>query len=152
MKKIKIYKLIYNDKVIYVGLTTLSLSRRKSTTNYSVPKEIYKESKIELIEETIEKNRERFWIEHYLSLGEPLMNKRNGDFSTKEEAYKNRLLKQNEINRLKSTFKPKTKEEKNETRKKWYQKNKEEYNKKRREEYKNGDSWYHRKQTTKFFI
>jgi len=105
-------------------------------------------STIELIEETTEKNRERFWIEHYLSLGEPLMNKRNGDYSTKEEAYKNMFLK----HRLKSTFKPKTKEEKNADRRKRYHKNKEEYNKKRREQYKNGDSWYHKKQTTKLFI
>ena len=84
---LKIYKLIYNGEVIYVGLTKLTLNRRKSSANYSVPKEIYKLSKIELIEETDDKGRERFWIEHYLKLGAPLMNKSNGDFSNKKQAY-----------------------------------------------------------------
>jgi hypothetical protein len=118
---IRIYKLIYDEEVIYVGLTTLTLSRRKSSANYSVPKEIYKLSKIELIEETNDKGRERFWIEHYLKLGAPLMNKRNGNFSNKEQDYLNRREK----NRLKRGFEPKTREYKLEKRREWYKLNKE---------------------------
>lgn len=144
MNKIKIYKLVYDDKIIYVGLTTLPLYRRKGSANYSVPKEIYKQSKIELIEETTEKNRERFWIEHYLSLGEPLLNKRNGDYSTKDEAYKDKLSKMREAYKLKSTFKPKSQDEKKAYRRKWYKDNKERLNQKRREKYKNGESWWHK--------
>jgi hypothetical protein len=128
---IKIYKLIYNQEVIYIGLTTLTLSRRKSSDNYSVPKEIYKLSKIELIEETNNKGREKFWIEHYLRLGAPLMNKRNGNFSNKEEEYLDRLEKR----RLKRSFNPKTKKEKLEKRRKWYKLNKEKINEERRKRY-----------------
>lgn len=161
---IKIYKLIYNEEVIYVGLTKLTLNRRKRSANYSVPKEIYKLSKIELIEETNDKGRERFWIEHYLKLGAPLMNKRNGDFSNKEQAYLNRLEKQNAKNKLKSSFKPKTKEEKSETRRKWYELNKEILKQKRRKYYLDNreeklkyqkeynSKNRHNKQTTKLFI
>jgi hypothetical protein len=76
----KIYKLIYDGEIIYVGLTTLSLSRRKGSANYSVPKEIYKKSKIELIEETDNSGRERYWINYYLSIGCNLYNKRGGDY------------------------------------------------------------------------
>jgi hypothetical protein len=76
----KIYRLTYDDKTIYVGHTRLPLNRRKNSNNYSVPKEIYKLSKIELIEETQDRSRERYWIEYYMSKGEPLMNKRNGDY------------------------------------------------------------------------
>jgi hypothetical protein len=78
--KYKIYRLVYEGKIIYVGHTKLALSRRKGSANYSVPKDIYKLSKIELIEETESRNRERYWIEYYISKNEPLMNKRNGDF------------------------------------------------------------------------
>lgn len=128
----KIYKLIYNEEVIYVGLTKLSLSRRKSSSNYSVPKEIYKLSKIELIEETNDKGRERFWVEHYLKLGATLMNKRNGDFSNKEQSYLNNLYMHRLRYKLKSNFKPKTEEEKKETRRKYYELNKEILKEKRR--------------------
>jgi hypothetical protein len=76
---IKIYKLVYRGEVIYVGLTKLTLNRRKNSANYSVPKEIYKESEILLIEETYDPSRERYWIEHFLSIGCTLLNKRNGN-------------------------------------------------------------------------
>lgn len=75
----KIYKLIYNDKPIYIGLTKGTLERRKGGSNGSVPKEIYKESKIELIEETEDVSRERFWINHYLEMGFELYNRQMGN-------------------------------------------------------------------------
>lgn len=131
----KIYKLTHNDQVIYVGITTLSLIRRKGLTNTSVPKNIYKESRIELIEETREKGRERYWIDHYLSLGLPLMNKRGGDYSSKEESYEAIKAKY----RSKSNFKPKTEEEKKLIRKKYYQENREKILKNIKEKYHRGE-------------
>lgn len=83
----KIYKLIFNNEIIYIGITKLKLSRRKNSPNYSVPKEIYKKSEILLIEETDDKSRERYWINFYRNEGIKLYNKRGGDFSNQYTAY-----------------------------------------------------------------
>jgi len=74
----KIYKLIYEDKVVYVGQTTQKLSRRKHG-DYGKNDEFFKLCDIELIEETNDISREIYWIEYYISIGQPLLNKRNGD-------------------------------------------------------------------------
>jgi hypothetical protein len=144
----KIYRLIYDEKVIYVGLTKLTLKKRKGCNNYTLPKDIYKASKIELIEETADKGRERFWIDYYISIGVELMNKRRGDFSSKKEAYKNHLLESKLKYKSKKTFKPKTNEEIKEIRRNYYKQNKEKINAIRREKYKTGDNWYQRKKNS----
>jgi len=58
--KYKIYKLIENDNIVYVGITTLSLLKRLSTHKHK------KEGiSIHLIEETNNKLREIYWIGYY---------------------------------------------------------------------------------------
>ena len=140
---IKIYKLIYKGEIIYVGKTKLTLKRRKGSLNYSVPDDIYKESTIELIEETEDVSRERYWIDLYRDSGINLMNKRSGDHSddTKYEYIKAKLQKQKE----KRDFKKKTDEEHKEMRRLYRLRKRDELNKKRREKYKQGLSWYHKK-------
>jgi hypothetical protein len=139
---IKIYKLIYKDEVIYVGRTKLTLNRRKNSSNYSIPKEIYKSSTIELIEETDDISRERYWINYYLSIGAKLMNKRGGDHNEETlKEYREKLL---EKAKIKKGFVKKTPEEHKEVRKMYLINNRDILNEKRRERYKNGNSWYHK--------
>ena len=63
--KYKIYKLVYNNEVIYVGYTKRELKVRFNDNHPNIPIKIKKESSIELIEETDDRSRERFWIKHY---------------------------------------------------------------------------------------
>jgi hypothetical protein len=81
---IKIYKLVFNDLVVYVGKTELELERRKQL-GYGKNVQFYKECEIELIEETDDVSRERFWIEYYLSIGCPLLNILKGDGLDRKE-------------------------------------------------------------------
>lgn len=74
----KIYKLILEGKVVYVGRTKMTLKKRKSG-GYGKNTEILKESFIELIEETDDISRERYWINHYKDLGYELLNFEKGD-------------------------------------------------------------------------
>ena len=140
---IKIYKLIYKDEVIYVGKTKLTLKRRKGSANYSVPDYIYKESTIELIEETEDVSRERYWIDLYRDSCISLMNKRGGDHNddTKYEYIKVNLKKKKEDR----GFVKKTEEHHKELRRLYRIKNKEKINDKRRQNYRDGKSWYHKK-------
>ena len=139
----KIYKLIYKGEIIYVGRTKLTLSRRKNSANYSVSNDIYKESIIELIEETEDVSRERYLIDFYRSSGSKLMNKRGGDHNddTKYEYIKAKLQKQKEDR----DFKKKTDEEHKEMRRLYRINNREKINEKRRQNYRDGKSWYHKK-------
>jgi hypothetical protein len=140
---IKIYKLIYKGEIIYVGKTKLTLKRRKGSLNYSVPDDIYKESIIELIEETKDVSRERHWIDLYRDSGINLMNKRGGDHNddTKYEYIKSKLQKKKEDR----DFKKKTDEEHKEMRRLYRINNREKINEKRRQNYRDGKSWYHKK-------
>jgi len=80
---IKIYKLTFKDEVVYIGQTKRKLYKRKCNGYDNIP--FYKECKIELIEETDDESRERYWIKFYLDLGAPLLNIRLGNgFDTKE--------------------------------------------------------------------
>lgn len=80
--KYKIYKLIHKDLgVVYVGRTKLELEIRKNQGRYRSNLElhkIYKECSIELIEETNDVSRERYWIDEF-SKSYNLLNKRRGD-------------------------------------------------------------------------
>jgi hypothetical protein len=81
MMKYKIYKIINDERVIYVGITTMSLKERK-WKGYTFNKElndVYKKSHFELIEETNDKGRENYWIDFYLRQGLNLLNKKRGN-------------------------------------------------------------------------
>lgn len=84
----KIYKLIFNGCVVYIGQTKLSLKRRKGS-GYGKYVPFYRECEIELIEETNDVSRERYWIEYYLSQGCPLLNILKGDGLDPNEARRN---------------------------------------------------------------
>lgn len=75
--KYKIYKLIFDNKVIYVGRTIMDLERRKSRKYKFIP--FHRSCNIELIEETYDVSRERHWIQYYKDLGFELLNKYKGD-------------------------------------------------------------------------
>lgn len=103
----KIYKLVKDNKVYYVGRTKRSLSIRKSIGLYKRPDVdyIYKTSDIILIEETHDKNRESYWINYYIENGDPIMNiyKNNYDESSSKRKYyiinRDKILKQREEKR-----------------------------------------------------
>ena len=92
-KEYKIYRLVLDGKVVYVGQTTKKyLNSRKSHHNYIETFERVKESEIELIEITTDITRERYWIEYYLNEGCVLFNKHKGLTGlTKKEYEKNRI-------------------------------------------------------------
>jgi hypothetical protein len=74
--KYKIYKLIHNGVVVYVGRTKQTLNRRKNGSYKGCGVEsIHKECDIELIEETNDASREDFWVQHYK---DTLLNIRRG--------------------------------------------------------------------------
>ena len=83
--KYKIYKRCFEGKVIYIGYTTMSLKRRKSCNSYK--KDILNKCDIELIEETDDVSRERYWVNYYRSLGHELVNIDEGDGFVKEKHY-----------------------------------------------------------------
>ena len=126
--KYKIYKLIHNGVVVYVGKTILGLSRRKSGgygTNASV-QAIYKECDMVLIEETNDVSRERYWIDYYK---DTLLNIQRGDTglsrneSMKEYYQSNKEKKIEQVKEWQKANKEKMKEYKKE----YYQKNKLKY-------------------------
>ena len=47
-------------------------------------KQFVKQCEIELIEETNDVSRERYWIDYYTELGFDLLNRRGGDMSEKQ--------------------------------------------------------------------
>lgn len=71
----KIYKLIYDNNIIYIGRTKLKLSERKRHWYKNIPIEYKLNSKIELIEETEDRFREIYWIDYYMNNGYNLYNK-----------------------------------------------------------------------------
>ena len=129
----KIYKLICNSEVVYIGRTKMTLSRRKSAAYKSNPalQAIYKECEIVLIEETNDLNREQFWIDYYGM--ENLLNVKKGapvdenDFIVRRKQWsrKHHYKTYEQI-----------KDEKNKRRRALYQLKKDEINRKRREKNK----------------
>ena len=68
--KYKIYKLIYKNDIIYVGSTKQKyLSQRKAVGYPNIPKDIWKNSDIILLEETDDKLREEYWIKYHINNG-----------------------------------------------------------------------------------
>lgn len=87
--KYKIYKLVYQGEVIYIGCTRNELKIRFRSNHDSVPKEIKKECSIELIEETDDISREEYWRLYYVNLGCKLYNRRRGITGLTREEYIN---------------------------------------------------------------
>jgi hypothetical protein len=121
-----IYKLVHSDLgVVYVGKTKNTLERRKCG-NYkgTAVEHIAKECSIELIEETNDDTRERFWIEQ-LRKDNNLLNKKGGDgFEVSEWRNGN----QNYLDYQKSWYK-----ENKDYNKNYYQKNKQRIDNKNKE-------------------
>ena len=92
MKKYKIYKLVHPIKgIVYIGRTTLELSARKVNRYRGTSVEdIAKECIIELIEETDDTTRERYWITYYK---DSIVNIVNGDGFNKKEYEKEYYIK-----------------------------------------------------------
>jgi hypothetical protein len=116
---IKIYKLIHNGEIVYVGQTKLSFSRRRHK-GYGKTVPFYKECSMELIEETSDTSRERYWIDKLRSEGHPLLNKHRGVSGLDKKEWQKGWEESN-------------KEKRSQYQKKWRDKNKEENRIKQRE-------------------
>lgn len=152
----KIYKLIYQGEVIYVGYTKQTLIRRKNSDYSYIPLEIKKESSIELIEETNDKTREDYWILYYKELGCKLYNRIRGNLSEDEKikSEKERSIKRskskemieyrsnyynNNKDKIKervSDYRQEHKDEIKEKKKKYYKEHRDEINEKRKDYFK----------------
>jgi hypothetical protein len=115
---IKIYKLIHNAQIVYVGQTKLKYLSMRKASGYGNTIPFFKECKIELIEETTDISRERYWIERLNIEGHPLLNKLKGDGLNKLEYDK-------EYSR---EYRRKNKEKKREYHREYYKKKKLEKN------------------------
>jgi hypothetical protein len=123
-KEYKIYRLVLDGKVVYVGQTTNKyLSQRKAIHHYDKTFERVRESIIELIEVTTDKSREHFWIEFYKNEGCKLFNKYKGDTGLTQKEYKYKWQKEY---RQTEKYKEYQKTEKyKEYKKEWERKNRE---------------------------
>jgi hypothetical protein len=79
MKKYRIYGIIHDQKVIYVGLTRGKVEKRFSGVHPFIPKEIKKQSSPILLEETDSAKAEREWIKVFECCGWSLYNMRKGN-------------------------------------------------------------------------
>ena len=144
----KIYKLVYNNEVVYIGQTTRSLEKRKSSgyPNNEELNKIYKECDIILIEETNSKSSEGYWIFHYKNNNCNLLNINNGirgmtyDIEYKELDKKLKSNKRSENrkneNNYQKEYRELNKDILDKKRKIYLDSTKDERNKKRREKYK----------------
>ena len=126
--KYKIYRLLRNGIVIYIGRTTQSLKRRKANGYEYIPD--YKECDMILIEETDDKTREQYWIDYYRGIGIELENKVD---AVRSKSHKKEYYERNKehLDKKRKQYLEKSKEERIEWRKNYRQKNKEkikEYN------------------------
>jgi len=79
MKKYRIYGIVHNEKVIYVGLTRGSVERRFKNIYPHIPKEIKQDSYPLLLEETDDPKAEREWIKVFECCEWPLYNIQKGN-------------------------------------------------------------------------
>lgn len=167
---IKIYKLIFKGEVVYIGQTKLTLKKRKGS-GYKKNVPFYKNCAIELIEETDDISRERFWIDYYLSIGAPLLNIKLGNgfdyslynknyyeknkesISNYQKKYSKDYYKKNKdkLDNYTKEYKEKNKERISDYQKDYYKKNKDkidnyskEYNEKNKEALKEYRRNYYR--------
>jgi hypothetical protein len=121
---IKIYKLIYNNEVVYVGRTKHKLNRRIQLGYSTNVEKILKDCSIELIEETDDISRERYWIDLLKNEGHPLLNKIGGSTGLDHIEAKKVYRENNKESIL---------EWQKEYQNGYYEKNKEDINRKRKE-------------------
>jgi hypothetical protein len=147
-KEYKIYKLVLDGEVVYVGITTYKkLSQRKNRHNCADTFERVRESEIELIEITTDKSRERYWIQHHLDKGCKLFNITKGNGFKLQEYYKEnkkswkKYYKKNKEERIEyqKIYQKENKDKINQYNREYYERKKEEkriYYKKYREQNK----------------
>ena len=88
----KIYKIVYDNQIIYIGSTTHQLVKRKNNGYRFISKNILIDSKWILIEETNDKLREQFWIDYFRKMNCELFNKINVIGSSQHEYYLRRKM------------------------------------------------------------
>lgn len=141
---VRIYRLVKDGEIVYVGKTKSTLKRRKQGSFYKMDREFSNSCEIELIEITDDVSRERYWIDYYTELGFNLLNRRGGDMSNKQK--KERRLIPKELHKKNGRKKIRDEEYWKNYKKEYYEKNKDEINKRRREEYsKNPEKRYIKK-------
>jgi hypothetical protein len=94
-KKIKIYTLIYQGQIVYVGQTTYKNLNNRKASGYGNTVPFYKECTIQLIEETDDVSRERYWIDRLRDEGHSLLNKYDGNGLDHKEYVKEYALREN---------------------------------------------------------
>lgn len=92
----KIYKLIHDDKVVYVGKTKRTLRQRmyNGYEHNKFLKDIYKFCKMELIEETNDASRERYWIDFYKETALNIQKGDGLDYEKRNIEYREKLKQQ----------------------------------------------------------
>jgi hypothetical protein len=127
---IKIYKLIHDGQIVYVGQTTSKYLSSRKYNGYGNTVPFYKECSIEIIEETYDITRERYWIDKLTSEGHPLLNKISGVTGLDPKEYRKQYREKNKekskeyMKEYRENNKEKIKEYAKEYYKEYYQKNK----------------------------
>ena len=86
--KYKIYKLIYQGEIVYVGRTMRSLKeRKKSGYKGTCVQDISDDCVMELIEETNDVSREKYWIDEIKKTSN-LLNKRGGNTGLSDKEWR----------------------------------------------------------------
>lgn len=126
--KYKIYKLIHKGKVVYIGKTTKTLEERMRFRYRNNPEvhAIHKECSIELIEETDDGGREKYWINYYGY--DNLLNIQKGDTGLDKEEYISKWRKERGREYYKE-WHENNKDKHSEKMKRYYQKNKDKWKK-----------------------
>jgi hypothetical protein len=124
---IKIYKLIHNGQIVYVGKTKLKYLSNRKASGYGNTIPFFKECTIELIEETDDITKENYWIERLKDEGHPILNRRSGDtgLDNKEWRENNKEYIKEYMKEWYQNNKDKNKDKNKEYQKEWYQNNKE---------------------------
>jgi hypothetical protein len=135
--KYKIYKLVYNSRVVYVGKTKRTLHQRKQNGYKGCSVEsIYKDCDMVLIEETNDVSRERFWIEQYK---DTILNIRKGNTGLSKEEYFKQwgVVNKEHKKQYNKEWRETNREHKSQYDKEWRESNREYYNEYMRERYQN---------------
>ena len=124
---VKIYKLMHNDKIVYVGKTKAKYLSMRKAWGYGDTVPFFKECSVELIEETIDASREEYWIEKLRSEGHPLLNKRRGVTGLDKKEYNKEYQKEykEKLKEYRKEYCEKNKEKIKEDFKEYREKNKE---------------------------
>ena len=120
---IKIYKLIHDGQIVYVGQTKQKYLSSRKKLGYGDTIPFFKECKIELIEETDDITRERYWIDRLKNEGHPLLNMNRGrGFNKKEyqKKYQNFITQTGASKEYQKEWREKNREKKREYDRKYY--------------------------------